>query len=63
MINHIRTVKRRSKVTKRQKNLLTTDIWPLLCMPVTTSSVAYRAVNRNQTTKIFIATSKYSLYM
>lgn len=29
-------------MTKRQKNLLTTDMWPLLCMPVTTSSVAYR---------------------
>jgi hypothetical protein len=26
MISHIRLVKRRSKVTKRQKNLLTADI-------------------------------------
>lgn len=59
MISHIRTVKRKSKVTKRQKNLLTTDIRPALCMPVTTSSVAYRAawelklcsMNRNQNSK------------
>jgi hypothetical protein len=41
MINHIRHVKRRSKVTKRQKNLLTADIWPLLRMPETKSSVAF----------------------
>jgi hypothetical protein len=41
MINHMRHVKRRSKVTKRQKNLLTADMWPLLRVPETKSSIAY----------------------